>query len=73
MVTQISYTISSRVKNQHWIERYWPTREALVAGQQSVLNPTLVSRYRLFLSTLHIRIELIKQFVKALEKSSGCS
>lgn len=62
----------SRAKNQHWIKKDWPAREALVPGQQNVINPPLVSRDRIILPPLHIKLGLIKQFVKALDKNGNC-
>ncbi|CAG9785945.1 unnamed protein product [Diatraea saccharalis] len=62
----------SRAKTQHWIKKDWPTRDALVPGQQNVINPPLVSRDRIILPPLHIKLGLIKQFVKSLDKNGNC-
>lgn len=62
----------SRAKTHHWIKKDWPPREALVPGQQNVINPPLVSRDRIILPPLHIKLGLMKQFVKGLDKSGNC-
>lgn len=62
----------SRAKYEHWIKKDWPPREALVVGQQNVINPPLVSRDRIILPPLHIKLGLIKQFVKGLDKNGNC-
>ena len=62
----------SRAKNQHCIKKDWPAREGLIPGQQNVINPPLVSRDRIILPPLHIKLGLIKQFVKGLDKNGNC-
>ncbi|GBP59676.1 hypothetical protein EVAR_39833_1 [Eumeta japonica] len=62
----------SRAKSQHWTKRDWPPRVALVPGEKNVINPPLVSRNRIILPPLHIKLGLIKQFVKGLDKSGNC-
>ncbi|KAL4705415.1 hypothetical protein ACJJTC_002438 [Scirpophaga incertulas] len=62
----------SRAKAEHWTKRDWPSRETLIAGKQNVINAPLVSRDRIILPPLHIKLGLIKQFVKALNKDGEC-
>lgn len=62
----------SRAKAEHWKKRDWPSREALIPGKQNVINAPLVSRDRIILPPLHIKLGLIKQYVKALNKDGRC-
>lgn len=62
----------SRAKSRHWTQKHWPVRDALVVGEQNVINEPLVSREKIILPPLHIKLGLIKQYVKALDKKSQC-
>lgn len=62
----------SRAKHQHWDKRDWPARETMEVGTQNIINPPLVSRDRILLPPLHIKLGLMKQFVKALDKNGQC-
>jgi hypothetical protein len=44
----------------------------MVVGGQNEVNETLVARDRIILPPLHIKLGLIKQFVKALNKGGLC-
>ena len=48
----------------------WPQREHLIPGKHNVLLEALVPREKILLSPLHIKLGLVKQFVKALEPNS---
>jgi len=41
----------------------------MVVGGQNVINELLVTRDRIILPPLHIKLGLMKQFVKALNKT----
>lgn len=62
----------SRAKQAHWVTREWPERVGLVVGQRNVINDALVSRDKIILPPLHIKLGLMKQFVKALDKDGPC-
>lgn len=62
----------SRAKNDHWVKKTWPLRTALVVGQKNVINEPLVTRDKIILPPLHIKLGLMKQFVKALNKDGPC-
>ena len=62
----------SRAKNEHYVRKSWPVRSRLVAGQNNVINNQLVDREKIVFPPLHIKLGLIKQFVKALKKESPC-
>jgi hypothetical protein len=61
----------SRAKHEHWARKDWPQREYMMVGRQNVSNEPLVARNRIILP-LHIKLGLMKQFVKALNKDSLC-
>ena len=54
--------------SNHWVKREWPLRESLTPGHKNILHPALVDRSNVILPPLHIKLGLIKQFVKALNK-----
>ena len=47
-------------------------REDLAVGDKNIINEPLVNRDCIILPPLHIKLCLIKKFVKALEKNGGC-
>lgn len=61
----------SRDKQRHWIQKDWPVREELKVGMKNVINVPLVNRDRIILPPLHIKLGIMKQFVKALEKMAN--
>ena len=46
---------------------HWPTREELTPGMYNVIREPLISRENVLLPPLHIKLSLVKQFVKALD------
>ena len=46
---------------------HWPTPEELTPGMCNVIRKPLVSREKVLLPPLHIKLSLVKQFVKALD------
>ena len=62
----------SRDRSNHWSKREWPIRESLTPGYKNVLQPALVDRSNVILPPLHIKLGLMKQFVKALNKEGAC-
>ena len=61
----------SRDRSNHWIKRDWPLRESLTPGLRNILNPALVYRFNVILPTLHIKLGLIKQFLKVPNKEGA--
>ena len=62
----------SRASTQHWVKKDWPAREDLAVGDKNIINEPLVCRDRIILPPLHIKLGLMKQFVKALDKHGDC-
>lgn len=62
----------SRARDLHWTQTDWPLREALTPGVKNVLSTSLISREKVLLPPLHIKLGLMKQFVKSLRKDGEC-
>ena len=62
----------SRAKQDHWIKRKWPSREVFVLGEKNIKNVPLVIGEKVLLPPLHIKLGLMKQFIKALDKEREC-
>ena len=52
-----------RAKQQHWIKKCWPTRNALKVGEETIIREPLGGREKIMLPPLHIKLGLIEQFV----------
>ena len=62
----------SRAKQDHWIKREWLSREVFILGEKNIKNIPLVNKEKILLPPLHIKLGLMKQFVKALDKEGEC-
>ena len=63
----------SRDHKNHYSKNRWPARVALEpCRQKNVLHQPLVSREKIVLPPLHIKLGLIKQFIKAIDKEGEC-
>lgn len=62
----------SRDKENHWTRREWPNRKYMVVGEKNVVREPLVERNKIILPPLHIKLGLMKQFVKALNQDNQC-
>ena len=62
----------SRDRKQHYVKQNWPTRNALVPGVKNVERKSLVDPKKFLLPPLHIKLRLMKQYVKALNKEGEC-
>ena len=58
----------SRATELHYKKKDWPVRHKCTPGQQSVSAAPLVDLTRVLLPPLHIKLGLIKNFVKALDR-----
>ena len=56
----------SRADSDHFVRREWPPRDQFLPGKHNILKPPLVNRDKIILPPLHIKLGLMKQFVKAL-------
>lgn len=62
----------SRDRKQHYEKQNWPIRKALIPGLKNVERKSLVDPKKILLPPLHIKLGLMKQFVRALPKEGEC-
>lgn len=62
----------SRARDQHWVKKKWSERLEWKVGSNNVVHESLVDTKRILLPPLHIKLGLMKQFVKALDRESTC-
>ncbi|XP_065449041.1 uncharacterized protein LOC103306399 isoform X1 [Chrysemys picta bellii] len=61
----------SRARDSHYIKKDWPLRQSLESGRKSVQHPLLVESRKILLPPLHIKLGLMKNFVKAIDKTQA--
>jgi len=59
----------SRDKKSHCVDKLWPKRTSLKPGEKNVVNPPLVLPENIFLPPSHIKLGLMKNFVKGMDKT----
>ena len=59
---------NSREDSSHYAVKVWPTRQSPRIGRHNVYHQPLVSSANVFLPTLHIKLGLMKNFVKAMDQ-----
>ena len=62
----------SRARDEHWSRRDWPPRSTISIRTSNIINEPLVSRENIVLPPLRIKLGLMKQYVKALNKDGDC-
>ena len=62
----------SRARKEHWQRKTWPERGEFIVGENNIMKSPLVDPKNVLLPPLHIKISLIKQLVKALDKKGEC-
>ena len=62
----------SRVNEEHWASKEWPPRNTIKPGEKNIVNNPLVDWKNMILPPLHIKLGLMKQFFKALDRSGDC-
>uniref|UniRef100_W5MRV1 Uncharacterized protein n=1 Tax=Lepisosteus oculatus TaxID=7918 RepID=W5MRV1_LEPOC len=60
---------NSHANDSHDTKKDWPLHKHLVSGQESVAHKPLVDPTKIFLSSLHIKLGLMQNFVKAMNKN----
>ena len=58
----------SRADDQHYIRQEWPSRQGLEPGSHNVQSRRLVEPKKTLLPPLHIKLGLMKNFVKAMDR-----
>jgi hypothetical protein len=61
----------SRARSAHYVQRDWPARGSLTPGQKNIVRPPLVDPTKVLLPPLHVKLGLMKNFVKAMNKDSN--
>jgi len=56
-------------KKNHYVNKLWPKQTSLMPGKKNVINPPLVLPEKIYLSPLHIKLGLMKNFVKGMDKT----
>ncbi|KAK4871575.1 hypothetical protein RN001_015699 [Aquatica leii] len=70
--------LASRLKNKNllakkqYVKKDWPTRVKFNVGTHNVIRIPLIQPSKYLLPPLHIKLCLIKQYVKALDKNGDC-
>ena len=62
----------SRAKTKHSEQEQWPERKKLTAGEKIILNQALVDPSKVIPQPLHIKLGLMTQYVKSLDKHGAC-
>ncbi|KAF2345184.1 hypothetical protein FHG87_024061 [Trinorchestia longiramus] len=63
--------MSSRADDQHHVRQEWPSRQGLKPGSHNVVSHPLVEPSKILLPALHIKLGLMKNFVKTLDREGG--
>lgn len=61
----------SRARSLHYVRRDWNQRNFLTVGEKNVQHPSLAEADKILLPPLHIKLGLIKNFVKAMDRSGA--
>lgn len=62
----------SRDRKNHYVKKAWPSRSSFEVGSHNIIKKPLVDPAKILIPPLHIKLGLIKQFVKALDKDGEC-
>lgn len=63
----------SRAKCNHYTKNDWEKRVDQNVGQYNVVHPPLVSLEKILLPDLHIKLGIVKNFIKQLVRTDECS
>ena len=58
----------SRDRQSHYVKEIWLTRADFEPGSKNIIRPPLINPTMYLLTPLHIKLGLVKQYVKALNK-----
>ena len=61
----------SRDRKKHYVKKKWPKRQNFLPGDKNVLHSPLVDPLLVLLPPLHIKLGLMKNFVKAMDQSGS--
>lgn len=60
----------SRARDLPYWRKEWTRRQNLAVGEKNIMHPALVEADKILLPPLHIKLGLIKNFVKAMDRTS---
>ena len=63
----------SRNRENHWTQKEWQKHDTLKAGMPNVIHEPIVSRDKIIFPLLHIKLGMMKQFVRALHLTANVS
>jgi len=58
-----------RDKKHHYVKEHGPKRESPTSGEKKLVNTSLINPEKVYLLPLHIKLGLIKNFVKAMDQN----
>jgi len=61
--------VEHQVYEESLVNGLWPKRTSLTPGEKNVVNPPLILPEKIFLPPLHIKLGLVGNFVKGMEKT----
>jgi hypothetical protein len=61
----------SRARSQHWQQKHRAPRTSLEPGSKIILRKSLVDPKKILLPPLHIKLGIMKQFLKAFPKTGN--
>ena len=61
----------SRARSLHYSRKDWPARESLEPGTMNVENQPLVEPSKTLLPSMHLKLGLMKHFVKAMNQEEA--
>ena len=62
----------SQARDRHWVQKDLPIHDTLEAGMPNIIQDPIVNRDKIIFPLLHIKLGLMKQFVKTLETKGEC-
>lgn len=60
---------NSRDRGNHYTNHMWPRREGYKPGEKNIIAEPVVSPEKVLLPPLHIKLGIVKNFLKALDKN----
>jgi hypothetical protein len=60
-----------RAETLHCLERDWPQRKSLKVVEKNVQHPALAAWHKVLLPPLYIKLGLMKNFVKAMDRTGS--
>ena len=61
----------SWAKTLHYLKTEWPQRKSLKVREKNVQHPILTEWHKILLPPLHIKLSLIKNFLKAMDQTGS--